>query len=113
MPEDVTQLLHAIERGDPLAAGHLLPLVYEELRRLAARRMRQESPDHTLEPTALVHEAFVRLVGSGGERNWHDRAHFFAAAATAMRRILIEAARRKQRDKRGGGLVRQALDDDL
>lgn len=122
MSEDVTLLLNAIEQGDRRAAGQLLPLVYDELRRLAARNMRRESPDHTLEPTALVHEAFVRLVGpggasgeggAGGGRSWHGRAHFFAAAATAMRRILIESARRKQRDKRGGGLIRQSLDDDL
>jgi RNA polymerase sigma factor (TIGR02999 family) len=112
MADDVTGLLNALERGQPHAAEQLLPLVYEELRRLAARKMRCEAPDHTLQPTALVHEAYLRLVGSGEERQWDSRAHFFAAAAEAMRRILIEEARRKHSAKRGGGLVRQTLEAD-
>jgi RNA polymerase sigma factor (TIGR02999 family) len=99
---DVTQILAAIELGDPKAASELLPLVYDELRKLAAERMAQERPGHTLQPTALVHEAYLRLVG-GGERAWDSRGHFFAAAAEAMRRIVVEAARRKKRLKHGGG----------
>src|SRR4051794_15426720 len=91
---DVTQILTAIARGDPHAAAELLPLVYDELRELAAARMAAEAPDHTLQPTALVHEAYVRLVG-GQPDGWNGRGHFFAAAAEAMRRILVEAARRK------------------
>ena len=98
---DVTRILTAVEAGDPRAAAELLPLVYDELRRLAAARMKAEAPGHTLQPTALVHEAYLRLVG-GGERNWDSRGHFFAAAAEAMRRIVVEAARRKQRVKHGG-----------
>jgi RNA polymerase sigma factor (TIGR02999 family) len=109
MANDVTGLLNAVERGQPHAAEQLLPLVYEELRQLAARKMLCEAPDHTLQPTALVHEAYVRLVGSGEQRQWDSRGHFFAAAAEAMRRILIEEARRKHSAKRGGGLVRQQL----
>src|SRR5262249_53268221 len=102
MVPDVTQLLDAIERGEPHAAAQLLPLVYDELRRLAARKMRREAPDHTLQPTALVHEAYVRMVGSGADGKWDSRGHFFAAAAEAMRRILIENARRKHTAKHGG-----------
>jgi RNA polymerase sigma factor (TIGR02999 family) len=113
MVSDVTQLLQAIERGDPQASELLLPLVYEELRQLAARKMARESPDHTLQPTALVHEAYVRLVGPGGDpQHWDSRGHFFAAAAQAMRRVLIEEARRKQSIKRGGGLTRRELGED-
>jgi RNA polymerase sigma factor (TIGR02999 family) len=106
---DVTQLLSAIDRGDPAAAEQLLPLVYDELRRLAAARMAQESPDHTLQATALVHEAYVRLVDDNRERHWDSRGHFFAAAAEAMRRILVEHARRKQGPKQGGGRRRVEL----
>ena len=99
---DVTQLLDAAAAGDPKAAAELLPLVYDELRKLAATRMAGEKPGQTLQPTALVHEAYLRLVG-GGERAWDSRGHFFAAAAEAMRRIVVEAARRKNRLKHGGG----------
>lgn len=106
---DVTRLLDAAAAGDPRAAAELLPLVYDELRKLAAARMAAERPDHTLDATALVHEAYLRLVGATGPRNYHDRQHFFAAAATAMRRILIDLARRKRSDKRGGDRVRQDL----
>ena len=98
---DVTRILVAIEQGDAKAADELLPLVYEELRRLAAQKMSQELPGQTLQATALVHEAYIRLVGAENQ-NWSSRGHFFAAAAEAMRRILIENARRKQRYKRGG-----------
>lgn len=101
---DVTQLLEAIEGGDGAAADDLLPLVYRELRRLAAARMRREGPDLTLQPTALVHEAYLRLVGE--DTRWQNRAHFFAAAAEAMRRILIERARRVARQRHGGDLER-------
>src|SRR5262245_10006501 len=106
---EVTQILSAIERGDPHAAEQLLPLVYEELRKLAARRLAGEGPGHTLQPTALVHEAYLRLVGGDPGRAWDGRGHFFAAAAEAMRRILVEAARRKGRQKRGGGRRRVDL----
>src|ERR1700749_3147825 len=100
---DVTRILSAIEEGDPHAAQQLLPLVYEELRRLAAQRLAEELPGQTLQPTALVHEAYLRLTGSGEEqRSWDNRGHFFAAAAEAMRRLLVENYRRKHRDKRGG-----------
>jgi RNA polymerase sigma factor (TIGR02999 family) len=102
---DITQILQAIGRGEGHAASELLPLVYEELRRLAGMRMAQESAGQTLQPTALVHEAWLRLV-CDGDRSWQNRAHFFGAAAEAMRRILIENARRKSRLKRGGNLVR-------
>jgi len=98
---DVTRILTAIEQGDTKAADKLLPLVYEELRRLAAQKMSQELPGQTLQATALVHEAYIRLVGSEG-RNWNSRTHFFAAAAEAMRRILIDNARRKKSLKHGG-----------
>ena len=109
---DVTQILSAIEQGDPHAAEQLLPLVYDELRRLAAAKLAKEQPGQTLEATALVHEAYVRLVGKHpeGAREWEGRAHFFAAAAEAMRRILVEQARRKRRQKRGGGLLRAEID---
>ncbi len=99
---DVTLILSQIEQGDPSAAEQLLPLVYNELRKLAAARMAHESPDHTLQATALVHEAYVRLVDNEKAQHWDSRGHFFAAAAEAMRRILIESARRKKRLKRGG-----------
>jgi RNA polymerase sigma factor (TIGR02999 family) len=107
---DVTRILIAIEQGDAKAADELLPLVYEELRRLAAQKMSQEPPGQTLQATALVHEAYVRLVGAENQ-NWSSRGHFFAAAAESMRRILIENARRKQRLKHGGGQQRVDLDD--
>ena len=110
MNRDVTQILSAIEQGDQAAASELLPLVYDELRRLAASRMKQERSGQTLQPTALVHEAFLRLVGDNSKQ-WDGRGHFFAAAAEAMRRILIENARRKGRIKRGGELNRHDLDD--
>ena len=108
---DVTQILNAIEQGNPHAAEQLLPLVYDELRKLAAQKLAQEKPGQTLQATALVHEAYLRLVGYNEERNWDNRGHFFAAAAEAMRRILVESARRKRSNKRGGGLVRHDLDD--
>jgi len=104
---DVTHLLGAIERGDPTAVGKLLPLVYDELRRLAAQKLAYESPGQTLQPTALVHEAYLRLVG---DQRFDGRDHFFAAAAEAMRRILVETARRKQAVKHGGDLQRVDLD---
>src|SRR5437879_4423515 len=111
---DVTCLLSAIERGDPKAAEQLLPLVYDELRRLAARRLAHEPPGQTLQATALVHEAYLRLVGPDDAPVWEGRGHFFAAAAEAMRRILVEAARRRGRQKRGGGRPRaELLDADL
>jgi len=106
---DVTRILEAIERGDPLAAGQLLPLVYDELRRLAAQRLAREKPGQTLQATALVHEAYLRLVG---DQHFANRRHFFAAAAEAMRRILVERARRKQADKHGGGRDRADADPD-
>ena len=98
---EVTQILSAIEQGDPQAAEQLLPLVYDELRELAAGHMAKELPDHTLDATSLVHEAYLRLVGPDGERNFANRQHFFAAAADAMRRILVDSARRKHAQKRG------------
>lgn len=107
---DVTRILDAIEQGDAKATDALLPLVYEELRRLAGLKMSQEPPGQTLQATALVHEAYIRLVGAENQ-NWSSRGHFFAAAAEAMRRILIENARRKQRRKHGGGRQRVELDD--
>ena len=107
---EVTQILSDLERGDPRAAEQLLPLVYAELRRLAAQRMAHESPDQTLQPTALVHEAYLRLVHPDDARQWNSRGHFFGAAAEAMRRILVENARRKACDKRGAGLTRVPLD---
>ena len=107
---DVTRILTAIEQGEPHAADDLLPLVYEELRKLAAHRMAREQPEHTLQPTALVHEAYLRLVDVEQAQQWQSRGHFFAAAAEAMRRILIERARSKARLKRGGGRRRIDLD---
>jgi len=109
---DVTRILSAIEQGDQKASEQLLPLVYEELRRLARHKMAQESPDHTLQATALVHEAYIRLVDSDQQQGWDNRGHFFTAAAEAMRRILVENARRKQSVKGGGGLNRVDLRDD-
>jgi RNA polymerase sigma factor (TIGR02999 family) len=106
---EVTQILSAIEQGDPHAAEQLLPLVYDALRRLAAQKLRQESPGHTLQATALVHEVYLRLVGSEKGQHWDSRGHFFAAAAEAMRRILVERARRKQTQKLGGGWHRVEL----
>jgi len=107
---NVTQVLQAMEHGDPRAAGQLLPLVYEELRKLAACRMANEAPGQTLQPTALVHEAWLRLAGDN-EQQWDSRAHFFGAAAEAMRRILIENARRKKALRHGGGQVRLDVQD--
>jgi len=107
---DVTEILTAIERGDPQAAEELLPIVYDELRRLAGQLLRRERPGQTLQATALVHEAYLRLVGSG-DPGWEGRRHFFAAAAEAMRRILVENARRKRSLKRGGGRRRASLTD--
>jgi RNA polymerase sigma factor (TIGR02999 family) len=107
---EVTHILSAIEQGDPRAAEQLLPLVYDELRKLAAQKLAQEKPGQTLQATALVHEAYLRLVGNGEEPRWDNRRHFFAAAAEAMRRILVENARRKQTHKHGGGQQRQDLD---
>jgi RNA polymerase sigma factor (TIGR02999 family) len=108
---DVTRILSAIDAGEPAAAAELLPLVYDELRKLAAARMAGEAADHTLQPTALVHEAYLRLVGGQEPRGWNGRGHFFAAAAEAMRRILIESARRKKAEVHGGGWQRQELID--
>ena len=110
---DVTHILSAIEQGDPHAANQLLPLIYDELRKLAAARLAQEKPGQTLEATALVHEAYVRLVDVDKEPHWDSRGHFFAAAAEAMRRILIDNARRKHRPKHGGDRQRIALDEEL
>jgi RNA polymerase sigma factor (TIGR02999 family) len=107
---EVTQILSAIEKGDSHAARDLLPLVYDELRRLAAQRLVGEKPGQTLQSTALVHEAYLRLVDVEKVQHWNSRGHFFAAAAEAMRRILVDAARRKQSGKRGGDLSRQELD---
>src|SRR5437660_1397073 len=109
---DVTRLLDAAGIGDPQAAAELLPLVYEELKKLAATRMAAEQPGQTLQATALVHEAYLRLVGGGQPKEWAGRGHFFAAAAEAMRRILVEIARRKGRLKRGGAAVRAEVDLD-
>jgi RNA polymerase sigma factor (TIGR02999 family) len=108
---EVTVVLNAIKSGDPEAPAQLLPLVYEELRRLATHRLAREAPGQTLQATDLVHEAYLRLVGEGGGQHWDSRGHFFAAAAEAMRRILVENARRKRTLKRGGGLVRRLLDE--
>jgi RNA polymerase sigma factor (TIGR02999 family) len=107
---DVTRILSAIEHGDPQAAAQLLPLVYDELRRLAAQRMAHEAPGQTLEATDLVHEAYLRLVDVKQVQNWNSRGHFFAAAAEAMRRIVIDRARRKQAVRRGGDLQRLDLE---
>jgi RNA polymerase sigma factor (TIGR02999 family) len=108
---EVTQILHAIAEGDPHAASQLLPLVYEELRQLAAQKLAHETPGQTLQPTALVHEAYLHLVGEGEGPHWDNRGHFFAAAAEAMRRILVENARRKQAVKHGGGKRRVPLEE--
>jgi RNA polymerase sigma factor (TIGR02999 family) len=108
---EVTRILSDIDRGDPHAAAQLLPLVYQELRKLAAQKLAQEKPGQTLEATALVHEAYLRLVDAERARHWNNRGHFFAAAAEAMRRILIENARRKRSQKHGGGLHRVNLDE--
>jgi RNA polymerase sigma factor (TIGR02999 family) len=107
---DVTRILSAIEQGDPTAAEQLLPLVYGELRQLAAQKLAQEKPGQTLSATALVHEAYLRLVDTDKAQQWNSRGHFFAAAAEAMRRILVDNARRKQCKKRGGDRVRLDLD---
>src|SRR5258708_108962 len=111
---EVTRILLAIEQGDPQASENLLPLVYDELRKLAAQKMAQEAPGHTLQATALVHEAYLRLVASEEHKqsdlHWNSRGHFFAAAAEAMRRILVENARRKKRVKHGGGLERAEIE---
>ena len=112
MPE-VTRLLDAAKAGDRKAGAELLPLVYEELRKLAAARMAAEAPDQTLQPTALVHEAYLRLVGPADEHRWDHRGHFFAAAAEAMRRILVDRARRKAAARHGGELGRLELEPDL
>jgi RNA polymerase sigma factor (TIGR02999 family) len=109
--DEITRVLHAMEKGDPQAAGKLLPLVYEELRRLAAQKLSHEAPGQTLQATALVHEAYLRLIGPGNEPPWDGRGHFFGAAAEAMRRILVDNARRKHRLKRGGMLKRVDLDE--
>jgi RNA polymerase sigma factor (TIGR02999 family) len=107
---DVTQILSRIESGDPSAASQLLPLVYNELRQLAAQRLAHEKPGQTLQATALVHEAYIRLVGGEQANHWNSRGHFFGAAAEAMRRILVERARQKLGPKRGGGRIRVNLD---
>jgi RNA polymerase sigma factor (TIGR02999 family) len=107
---DVTQILSRIEAGDASATDELLPLVYGELRRLAAQQLAKERPGQTLQATALVHEAYIRMVGSGQSDKWHGRGQFFAAAAESMRRILVDHARRKQSQKRGGGWQRVELD---
>src|SRR5947208_15574434 len=110
---EVTRILSAMEQGDPHAAGQLLPLVYDELRRLAAQRLAQEKPGQTLQATALVHEAYLRLVDADRAPHWNSRGHFFAAAAEAMCRILIDQARCKRRPKHGGDRQRVTLDDAL
>jgi RNA polymerase sigma factor (TIGR02999 family) len=107
--KDVTHILSALEQGDPHAAEQLLPLVYDELRKLAAQKMAQEKPGQTLQATALVHEAYLRLVGGESARRYRDRGHFFTVASTAMRWILVEQTRRKHSQKRGGGAARQEL----
>src|SRR5271157_829753 len=110
---DVTRILSDLAQGDAQAAGQLLPLVYDELRKLAAARMAEESPGNTLNATALVHEAYLRLVEPEDAAQWQNRGHFFAAAAEAMRRILVDKARRKKTTRHGGGLVRHDLEPDL
>ena len=107
---EVTRVLSAIEGGDPHAAEQLLPLVYDELRKLAAQKLAQEKPGQTLEATALVHEAYLRLVDAEKAQHWNSRGHFFAAAAEALRRILVESARRKKRIKHGGDLERVEIE---
>lgn len=117
MSSEGTESMHPLEVGDPSAADQLLPLVYEELRKLASALLAQEEPGQTLQPTALVHEAYLRLVSGANPQQWNSRGHFFAAAAVAIRRILIDNARRKRSQKRGGGLARRELEprelDDL
>jgi RNA polymerase sigma factor (TIGR02999 family) len=108
---DLTSILSAIEQDDPRAAEQLLPLVYDELRKLAAQMLAHEKPGQTLQATALVHEAYLRLIGPDNAPDWDSRGHFFAAAAEAMRRILVDNARRKASTKRGGGLERRILDE--
>src|SRR5262245_5011747 len=108
---EVTQLLNAIAQGDPLAPDKLFPLLYDELHRLAAQKLAQEAPGQTLQPTALVHEVYLRLVGAANPPNWTGRGPFFALAAEAMRRILVESARRKRSRKRGGAQMRTELDE--
>jgi RNA polymerase sigma factor (TIGR02999 family) len=108
---EVTRILSAIEQGDPQVAEQLLPLVYAELRRLAAQKLAREAPGQTLQPTALVHEAYLRLVGEDQGRHWDSRGHFFAAAAEAMRRILVDGARRKRAEAHGGGRERVELSE--
>jgi RNA polymerase sigma factor (TIGR02999 family) len=110
---EVTQILRAIDGGDPDASNQLLPLVYDEMRKLAARKLAREMPGQTLQPTALVHEAYLRLVGEDEEQHWDNRGHFFAAAAEAMRRILVEIARQKASLKRGGDRDRMDVFDSL
>src|SRR5262245_33368838 len=110
---EVTRVLGAIERGEPHSADQLLPLVYGELRKLATEKMAHERPGQTLQATALVHEAYLRLVDVETAQHWNSRGHFFAACAEAMRRILVENARRKQADKHGGGRLRVELSEDL
>src|SRR6059058_3738700 len=110
---ELPQILHAIAAGDPDAASQLLPLVYDELRKLAAQKLAGETPGQTLQPTALVHEAYLRLVGDNEEQHWDSRGHFFAAAAEAMRRILVEIARQKASLKRGGDRDRRDVVDSL
>lgn len=109
---EASRVLTALEQGDPAEANRLLPLVYDELRQLAEQRLAREAPGQTLQPTALVHEAYLRLAGSNPEQRWQGRGHFFAAAAEAMRRILVENARRKHSLKRGGGQARCAIHPD-
>jgi RNA polymerase sigma factor (TIGR02999 family) len=108
---EVTRILSAIEQGDPHAASQLLPLVYDELRKLAAHKLAHETPGQTLQPTALVHEAYLRLVAGERDQHWDNRGHFFAAAAEAMRRILVDNARRKLGTKHGGGRSRVPLEE--
>ena len=110
---ELTQILHAIAEGDPDAASELLPLVYDELRKLAAQKLAGETPGQTLQPTALVHEAYLRLAGESEEQHWDGRGHFFAAAAEAMRRILVERARQKATLKRGGDRDRMDMAESL
>src|SRR5215203_5598272 len=110
MVSDATRILEEFGNGDAIAAEQLLPLIYDELRKLASQKLAQERPGHTLQATALVHEAYLRLVGREGASTYKDRGHFFAAAAAAMRRILVDNARRKKARKRGGGLHRQPLE---
>src|SRR5262245_56966131 len=108
---DVTRILSALDAGDPNAADQLLPLVYDELRKLAAAKLASEKPGQTLQATALVHEAYLRLVGPDAAQNWNGRGHFFAAAAEAMRRILIDSARRRRSQRRGGDAERRSLQE--